>query len=249
MNFNQFYENIILRDVIEYFTPGAISLAGLTLLIGSFVAKLGLGFSLFDFNNFSNFPLAVMVILVAYGFGHLLTGISSIFFRKRENEQAVEVLKKDIWLKGQVAKVAAKYLGETETSTLELLDNPTMSSTIREMGRTIIQHKMPALHKEFVVRLSILSRFCQNMSIAIGWVIISCLLSIIINWNELQKVVELVKGEALVITIFLFGFGFLGVHIFAQRAGHLRRNMIKFTFQIWYISFHETEPNNKEIPG
>ena len=249
MNFNQFYENIILRDVIEYFTPGAIFLAGLCLLIGSFIAKLGLSSSLFDLNNLNNFPLAGMAILIAYAFGHLLTGFSSMFFRKRENEQAIEVLKKDKWLKAQVVKVAAKYLKETESKTSELLEDPSMASTIREIGRTIIQHKMPALHKEFVVRLSILSRFCQNMSIAMCGVLISCFFAIAISWNEIQKTIQLVQVEALITIALLFCLSAFGAYIFAQRAGHLRRNMIKFTFQIWYISFQETEPKNNKKAG
>jgi hypothetical protein len=247
MNFNQFYENIILRDVIEYFTPGANFLAGLYRVIVSFFTRLGLHPSLFDINSLNSFPLLGMAILIAYAFGHLLTGVSSTFFRKAENQQATEVLKKDKWLKAQVAKVASKYLGESESKTSELLDNPSMASTIREIGRTIIQHKMPAVHKEFVVRLSILSRFCQNMSIAIGGVLISCLLTTIINWNDIQKIIRPVQAEALLTTGFIFGLGILGVYLFARRAVSLRRNMIKFTFQIWYISFLETEPkgNNK----
>lgn len=244
MNFSQFYENIILRDVIEYFTPGIIFLSGVILLLESVFRQLGLGVSFLSPSNANNFAIGVIGVVIAYAIGHLLTGVSTIFFRHKESEQATELFKKETWLKEQVAKVVANYLMVTETRACEMLEDSIMASSIREIGRTVIQQRMPLLHKEFVARLSILSRFCQNMSIAIGGVLISMLLSVIINWENIQKITQLEPSAIYLTAIFLTTLSLLGVYVFANRARRLRKNMIRYTFHIWYVDFLES--NRKE---
>ncbi|MGC1378387.1 MAG: hypothetical protein WA821_19300 [Anaerolineales bacterium] len=234
MNFSQFYENIILRDVIEYFTPGFLFLAGIALLFVSLMNKMGIDISPIV-QTASTFMTAILavVVVIAYVLGHLIAGISDLFFRKYEDEQAIQVLTKDNWLKLQVAKMVSEYFGVPLAEANEMLADASTASSIREIARVVAQHRMPEIQKEFVIRLSILSRFCQNMAVVIWGIMLSSILVLIIELGNNLSIQPLIAS-------FLLALGIIISYIFLRRAGQLRFNMIRFTFQIWYVDYLET---------
>ena len=232
MNFSQFYENIILRDVIEYFTPGFLLLAGVALLFASLINTSPI------VQNAGAFMTAILAVavVISYALGHLIAGVSDLLFLKHEQNQAMDVLTKDKWLKTQVTKMVSEYFGVPLAEADQMLANASTVSSIREIVRVVTQHRMPEIQKEFVFRLSTISRFCQNMAVAIWGIMLSSPLALIIQWGNIQKTI---RPEAYPIAVCLFVLGIIGSRIFLRRAGQLRFNMIRFTFHIWYVDYLE----------
>jgi amino acid transporter len=245
MDFSQFYENVILRDTIEYFMPGLVFLSGVVLLLEAGVRRLQLGISILGSSHVNDFVVIFTAAVFAYVIGHLITGISGIFLRWGEDKHAFEVLEKDSWLKERLVQVIATYMEISENEASELLKDSKKASVMREIARFVMQHRMPILHKEYAARLSILSRFCQNMAVAIVWVLISIGCSTYILWEEIQRVTQPFP-EVQYLGIALCLLALAGAAIFYFRSRRIRAGMIKYTFQIWYIDFIERKKASVE---
>lgn len=89
MDIQKLYESIVLRDILEYLTPGSIILFSLSLITEIFLNVLGIDFSIFELISEGSFLRTVILIGLSYSIGHLLTGVDSAFFSKggiRTNE-------------------------------------------------------------------------------------------------------------------------------------------------------------------
>src|SRR5262245_11847808 len=135
MDIEKIYESVILRDLLEYLTPGAISLAGICLLIDAVSSGLGLGFSLFNKIHQGGMTSAVIIAPLAYIIGHHLTEVRYVVFGDKEAGKAIDVLSKNDLLKNQATQAVMEHLQMSEVDAIKLLESPKSAEAIREIGR------------------------------------------------------------------------------------------------------------------
>jgi hypothetical protein len=243
MNVTQFYETIILRDLLEYLLPGALFLSSTGFVLECFARRVGLSI----IGAISNIGIGLFVLfLLAFSIGHLLSGISSNLFRRIDKEQAVKVIKRNPWLGIQTSRAISHYLAIPESEAMELLKDVRAAETLREMGRDFIQVKIPALHREHIGRLSIISRLCRNMSIALISVQVSIILAVIITWDDLQVINQMAPLTLPFAGVFILIVTVLLIIMFMNRSVRLRYRMIQLTFQIWCVSFYMESKRTQE---
>jgi hypothetical protein len=246
MDLEKLYENIVLRDLFEYLTPGSVFLVGLCLFLQAVFRRFDVKLSVLDTMDGSIFGL-VLTFVLAYSAGHLLTGVHSLFFRKGEHKRTAEVLKNNKWLENQVEYLTNHYFQNAELGTAK--DSHSLKGdSLREMVRALVYHRMPLLNREYVVRHSILSRFCENMALALTTLLIFISLSALISWNEVLMKAQQAPVAAASVMIFLLALTILCIMIFLKRAHRLRNMMIKHTFQIWYVDYVESVLKKKHGP-
>lgn len=244
MDIEKLYENIILRDLFQYLTPGSIFLVGLCIFLDAVLRRLDASLSVFAVLNGSTIGV-VFALISAYAAGNLLTGICALLLRGGEKQRTVVVLEKNKWLAKQVEYLAKDYFQSLESGEAEnslILDD----ASLREIVRALIHHRMPLLNREFVVRHSILSRFCQNMAVALITLLIFVPLAAWVSWNELALKVQPAPVLVTFVVIFMLFLTILSIIIFWHRAGRLRDMMIKHTFQIWYTDYVELHLEKKQ---
>ena len=237
---SQLYETVVLRDLLQYITPGLIALLGLNVVIEALVRKLGLGISVFEQVFAGNLPTLVLTLLLSYVFGILLTATNVRFLRGKDKDLSLKFFKSNQWLQSRISKVISSEMGLSEPEATGLLGSSETAETMREIGRSIVQHRLPALHREFVGRHSILSRFCQNLAIAIIILLVSIASSIVMWWNTLPIIVQPAPVATIVVVVALFVLGILSVRTLVRHAARLRDNMTKHTFEIWYVQYLES---------
>lgn len=268
MNFEKLYENIILRDILEYFTPGAIFICGVCLIFESLINDLAVKASLFLpikdkplntslFLVIQENPLLIIFLsLLGYASGHFLTAINKKwfrektlfkklnFFQKKEDENPFSNLTKDDFVKNHLldAIFASMKIAETNFDTVKKSLNDSESfKFIREIGRTVIQEKRPSAYREFVVRHSILSRFCENMVIALSFLLFSVYL---FSYYRIPGFWNIAKDNAFVVII-LTAIVLIAIYFFKYRIAELRKNMVRHTFIIWYADTLMPEKKEK----
>ena len=179
MNLAEFYDHVVLRDLLEYTAPGSVVIAG-----GAFaldIANFALGFDLRAAHFVIAHPWHSLVFLLFSGYvmGHILTAIHSWKFRSPETNLVSDALNNNEWFISRVSDVIAAQLRIPKTEARDLLvhkkfvneveerQHKKSAEIVRELGRAVVQLHLPDLYREYVNRHSILSRFCQNMAIGI----------------------------------------------------------------------------------
>jgi hypothetical protein len=245
MDIAKLYESIILRDILEYLTPGSIILFSICLITEATLRVLGINFSIFNAIIGSQFLGTVVLVAIAYSFGQLLTGLDYIFFRGKEISQANDVLAKDSWLRSKIVIVVSQYMEVSEQEAEKIIDDIESASTLRELTRSIIFSRSQSLYRDFVNRHSILSRFCKNMALALTFSLFSILISVVFSWKEVSAIFQ---KSPLVVSIWLMliiGLIVYSIKVFTNRSNKLRRVMTKHTFQILYADFVNSKLNDK----
>lgn len=233
MDIDKFYDNIVLRDIVEYLTPGAIFLFSVVLLAEATLRGIGSNISPLNSMSTSGFLGFVIMGLAAYVFGHFITGLYTWLFRDKESEQIVDVLRKDEVLRSQIIHTISDHLKIPEPQVQDMLKDPRKANEIRQIGRALIYHRMQPLYREFVGRLSILSRFHQNMTVSLTLLLISAIASIILDWREIENFTTISPFISTISLILIVTIIVLSILIFVDRSRRLRRNMIRYTFQVW----------------
>ncbi len=247
MNFEKLYENIILRDLIEYLTPGAIFVFSVCLISESLARALAVNISVFAIIKGSTLA-SIFVALVAYASGHFLTAVSTSRLRDAEQSGSLTSLIEDEFIRLHIIRAISSLMKISESDAAVALNQPESFSSIREIARTIIQERMQSAYREFVIRHSILSRFCQNMVIALSALLLSSVMSALIMLYRIWDIYKLAPRYVVVIAglsalIFLATIVY-AIRLFLFRASRLRRTMIRHTFEIWYAD--SLMPSRKE---
>jgi hypothetical protein len=245
MDLDKFYDNVILRDVLQYTLPGGVVVTSAMIIVDTILAQLNANYSFFA--NLSTVPLWQVFILLAisYMIGHVLTAFDTHFFRDDESKQTGEIIKRSEWLKGKLVKVFAKYT-ETTTADMEQLIQETPNvTTLREIGRAIIHKNQQELYREFINRHSIFSLLFKNMAIALAFFLLSLILSSIINWNSLSKVFSTHVLLAIFISTTLIVLICGTIWLLNERSRKIRSTMIKHTFQIFYADYIMSQISKK----
>ena len=238
MKLSEFYDHVVLRDLLEYTAPGIIVLvgAGAALEIANFAFGYGLKVTHFA----SAHPWQVLVFLVFFGYllGHVLTAIHELFFRKRDRLLAKKVLKKNDWLASRASEAIAEHLNIQSAEARNLLEQEDTASVTRELGRAIVQSHLPDLYREYVNRHSILSRFCGNLALAIAVVLLALLASLgALVWYRIYTAgtvdahARLVSGVSAIVIV----GGLLSIWALGRRSGRLRQTMTRHTFELLYL--------------
>lgn len=236
MDVSEFYENIVLRDLLEYTVPGAVTIGGFGIVHEALSARLGLGTSIAALVHENFWPVLFLSLILSYVTGHILTSIHSWLFRGADRDLALKVLGEQPWLKSIVVKIISNEMELSNQEVLTLIDNKKTAEIMREIGRGIIQENLPKLHREYVGRHSILSRFCQNMVIAIYGVVISLSISI---WLVFDRLCIIVQGNVVaivVVGVFVCAIVVLSILALHRRSARLRLSMARHTFEIWFVA-------------
>lgn len=240
MDIEKLYETVILRDILEYFTPGAIVVFSTGLLFESALRAIGAPTSLFQ-TIFQSFTSIIITSVICYAVGHVLTGIDYVVFRGKETTQAIEVLSKNKILYNNTLNTIADYMGIPAYEINDLLNEPQSATTIREISRGLIHARQQSLYRDFVSRHSIFSRFCQNMALALTFFLLATGISSLIAWPILAPFFLISPIVSISSMVILFLLTLFAIRIFSDRAVRLRKIMIKHTFQILYIDSIDTK--------
>ena len=246
MNLSELYDNIVLRDLLQYVTPGFVFLLGPCLILESLARRFHLGISPFQFVHESGSVGLFLTLIISYTMGHLLTGISALSpLRRREKEQVVETLNKSEELKAQITDIIMREMSiPDKAKATELLADAEKANMIREIGRSLIHKRLPELHREFVGRHSIFSRLCQNMAIAITSLLVAVFLSLWISWEKLTNIIQEARWMVGLAASYLLLISVVAIYVLINRSSRLRATMIKHTFQLWYVD--SLDPREKE---
>ena len=243
MDFGKLYENIVLRDILEYFVPGSIIVLSIAIVADSILNGLGVSYSFLA--NLSNLLLwqIVALILIAYSMGHLITAIEyKLRIIRKEEDKAKDgvknLLSEDNWLKTKLVKAVAEYTDTPEAEVENLLTAESKTAkTIRQIGRSIIHARRQQLYREFVSRHSILSRFFRNMSHALTFLLISLIISVVVIWNHISALFQaapvLFVFSVILVVVVLIAM----ILLFAYRETKIRKTMIEHTYQIWCVDY------------
>jgi len=243
MNIEKLYETIILRDILEYLAPGSIFLFGFLAFIESCGQALGINLIKIE-AIFSSGSVLILFLAMSYITGHFLTGVHKHCFRNKEDKQALKVLEENNELKNNVIGYAltysnksvedtAKYLKEQGDDQIERSELEKKVSYLRELARHDLAQRNQDLYLEFIARHSILSRFCQNMSLAISAFLIFLFFSGVQEWTRtdlFRDEASWINGVISSIPVFVLCWG---IYIFYYRSKELRKSMIKHTFTLW----------------
>lgn len=183
MDVLKFYENIILRDLLEYTVPGAVVIIGLGVVTQVLLGRIQV--DLFGaLRHYQSFAF-VVAVFGAYVIGHILAAIHALLFRPAEERLASKVLDANPWLKQRVAQAITRQFCVSQTDAHNLIDQGRM---LRELARSIVHANAQQLYREFVNRHSVLSRFCQNLRLAIWVFLAACSVSAFIDWHTIWPV-------------------------------------------------------------
>jgi hypothetical protein len=248
MDLEKLYENIVLRDLLQYLTPGSILLLGLCVFLETVLKRLDAKISLFRVLNGSTISL-ILAFILAYLAGQMVAGACGLFLREDMKKPTTDVLNNNPGLMRNVGYLIKFYFQDIGFDDMENLSTPEGAASLREIVRTLIQYRMPSLNKEFVARHSILARFCQNMALALATLLIFILLSAWVSWSELSAKLQTAPALAISTAIFILLLIVLGIVICWHRSARLRDIMIKNTFQIWLADYIVSNLEKKQEGG
>ncbi|HEV8581901.1 MAG TPA: hypothetical protein VGX68_22765 [Thermoanaerobaculia bacterium] len=251
MGVSEFYDSVVLRDFLEYTAPGAIVISAVGLSLEVFNAKLDLELSPIDLFLTHPWPALAFIIFPAYIIGHVLTAINAWVGRVGEQKIAAQVLNDDDWFRLRFAQVVAVELQISTEECLTILKDPVSAETLREIGRSVAHRHAGNLYREFIGRHSILSRFCQNMVVAMGVSVWLVFLSAWILWVDLSGRARLIAPLPLwLVAVTFLGLTCLSMVALSRRSLRLRKTMTKHTFQIWYLVSAECQlRRQRPTPG
>lgn len=119
MDVEKLYENIVLRDLFQYFTPGSVFLVGLCLFLDAVLRRLDTTFSVFGVLTGSAMGV-VFAFISAYAAGNLLAGVCAFLLREDETNQTFEILKSNEWMRKQVEHLTKYYFRNVESDEAEV---------------------------------------------------------------------------------------------------------------------------------
>lgn len=260
MNLSEFYDHVVLRDLLEYTAPGSVVIAGMASALD--IANFALGYDLRVAHFVIAHPWHSLVGFLFFGYvvGHILTGVHVLIFREcklfgwlKEDDTPLITSTFDgtPWFVSRVADEIGKHLRIPPAEAENLLLNDKKSApVIRELVRGLVQVRLPDLYSEYVNRHSILSRFCQNMAIGIAIVLLALIaaLGALISIRCLSHVFGRVDWLVLVIVVILIFDGLISIVALWQRSRRLRRTMMKHTFELLCLEYPGgTKPTLSEL--
>lgn len=252
MNLSEFYDHVVLRDLLEYTAPGSVALIGLAsgLDIASFALSSNLPVSHFATVH----PWHSLIVLLFFGYvlGHILTAVR---FGNDETNLVKSVLdeKKRAWFTSSASDAVATNLRIPESELQEIWRNPEATSVIREMCRAVVQLRFPELYREYVNRHSILSRFLENLTIAIAISLLALLMGLgVVVWKSYSSGTftpplnyVLIMGSGLTVIL----AGIISMIALSKRSARLRLTMTRHTFELLYLDhIGISESNSKQSP-
>lgn len=247
MDIEKLYESVILRDTLEYIIPGAIFLGGLICVSQAFLFSLGQGLILISFLYQGNIFLAITLVALSYLLGHLLTEIRSSYFDRSDRDYTLSIVNNDEIIQNSLKEILHTYLAIDKYQASENIDNTASLETIREIIRAFIYERQPKLHREFVGRHSILSRFSRNMAISLSIFFICLALSIIFAFEEIRLVVINFPFQTSVATVLITVFFITSIRLFNRRSVKLRKSMARHTFEILYNDYIINKIDNANL--
>lgn len=250
MDIEKLYESVILRDTLEYIIPGAIFLCGIICVSQAFLFSLGQGLVLISFLYQGNISLTIALVALSYLLGHLLTEIRSSYFDRSDKDYTLSIVNKDKIIQNFLKEILHTYLAIDKYQVIENIDNTASLETIREIIRAFIYERQPKLHREFVGRHSILSRFSRNMAISLSIFFICLALSILFVFEEIRLAFMNFPFQTSVATVLVIIFFITSIRLFNRRSVKLRKSMTRHTFEILYNDYiinkiSNTNPRSK----
>ena len=221
MNIRDFYETVILRDVLEYLSPGLIFLASLGGLADLFI--LGLKnetiFWPTVISVITHYPWWAVGIILFSGYitGHFLTAAAKLvgkFDNSREDEHE--------------QKIFELFFQNNSAFPYDQLNSTLQPKEFREIVRGIVEVRQPSLFRVYVLRHSIFSRFSQNIVITGGFCTVLGLSSAtsLAIWYPAKE-----QWYLIIISV----ISCLVSILFWHRFKYLRNIMRKHTFQLLLI--------------
>jgi hypothetical protein len=174
---SEFYETVILRDLLEYATPGMIALGGFGVALEALSVRLGMNPRLFERALHGNAVEWCLFLLGAYVLGHVLTSMRQELFETGEREMTSEVLNQK---ENEHLRIMAKRflvnrrMARDEADAESKLSDSNSAESIRETIRTTVKRELPETYSEFVGRHSVLSRFCHNVAMSLVCLMALC---------------------------------------------------------------------------
>lgn len=252
MNLSEFYDHVVLRDLLEYTAPGSVVVAGGAGALDIVDFALSQDLRIAHFLTAHPWHALVFLLFSGYLVGHILTAIHGWLFRTPELNLVGDFFKNNSWLAARVSEAIASQLNIQPAEAENLLKNENTPSVIRELGRAVVQLHLPELYREYVNRHSILSRFCENMAIAIAVALLILTVGLgtlmFIRHSPSQMLVDprewlilmagsLAPRDWLIIgtgsTIIIGGLA--SIAALWKRAARLRRTMTRHTFELLYL--------------
>jgi hypothetical protein len=107
VNLAEFYDHVVLRDLLEYTAPGVVVMAGGPAAVD--IASFALGFDFPVMHFATAHPWQGLVSLLFFGYltGHILTAVQ---FRGPETNLESETLKDNAWFTSHVSSAIAARL-------------------------------------------------------------------------------------------------------------------------------------------
>jgi hypothetical protein len=258
MNLSEFYDHVVLRDLLEYTAPGIVVL--IKTATGMELASYALTHGLMIVPFVVAHPWHGLIALLFFGYviGHILTAVHGLisrealrseeasksgkdkprkplrifkFLKQEDTNLVADTFKQTSWFASRVSGLMRKQLNIQPADAEKLLLSDSKDSRIfREIIRGIVQLQVPELYREHVNRHSVVSRFCQNMAIAIVIVLVAFAL----GWGTLMlsRPFDRLSWLALVVGLTLIFDGMISVAALWKRAERLRRTMIRHTFEL-----------------
>jgi len=239
MNLSEFYDHVVLRDLLEYTAPGIVVIAGGSAGVDLAVYARGLDLPVSNFAVGHPWHSMVLVLFFGYLIGHILTAIHGPLFRGGEGKILQETIaantsEESKWFVSVVSEGIARQLQLPKADVETLLKHEKDSTIIRELSRAIVQLHLPDLYREHINRHSILSRFCGNVAMAIAVSVLAAvpgLFLLIVKWCS-SSVPEQMTLIVTSIGVFL---GACSIYPLLRRSARLRISMTKHTFELLYL--------------
>ena len=172
MNLAEFYDHVVLRDLLEYTAPGSVVIAG-----GAFaldIANFALGFDLRAAHFVIAHPWHSLVFLLFSGYvmGHILTAIHSWKFRSPETNLVSDALNNNEWFISRVSDVIAAQLRIPKTEARDLLVHKKFVNEVEERqhkkGRKSFENSVVLLfsctYQTFIESMSIDIQSCRDFA-------------------------------------------------------------------------------------
>jgi hypothetical protein len=250
VNLAEFYDHVVLRDLLEYTAPGSVVIAG-----GAFaldIANFALGFDLRAAHFVIAHPWHSLVFLLFSGYvmGHVLTAIHSWKFRSPETNLVSDALNNNEWFISGVADAIAAQLRIPKNDARNLLvpskkemnedeerQHKKRAEIVRELGRAVVQMHLPDLYREYVNRHSILSRFCQNMAIGIAIALVALIAALVLLLCMRYSSARPSPHDWLILSVGLVALiaGRFSILALWKRSARLRVTMTKHTLELLYL--------------
>jgi hypothetical protein len=239
MSIREFYENVILRDILQYTIPGGIvgaSAATLWCVYATHMLGLPPDWPTITANWI---PLSLFSFAIAYAIGHGLTAYSKGDDHRDAETSTLTTLDGsadgtipnlvDTVVVQPIISAVQQMIGNQDKAVREALYDVQGFRRLRELLRNLAQRLEPDQFHEYVARHSILSRFCLNMAFAVS-VSAGCLVTALLirmSWDSARSV-----SATAVIAAVLIAASVAGNRLFKARYRNLRHTLARHTLVI-----------------